>query len=86
MKDSLLRQLEHYYRLAQTVVLADKALLFPYQDAATHLNHIKNLEQLQEWILDNLPRAEASASQARRHTRHGTQDIRTWFPPQRAPD
>lgn len=86
LQNSLLPQLEHYYRLAQTVIQADKILLFPYQDAATHLAKTQNLEQLQEWILDNLPRAEASASQARRHSRNGTQDIRTWFPPPRAPE
>ena len=86
LQNLLLPQLEHYYRLAQRVIPVDKALLFPYQDATTHLDQTQNLEQLQEWILDNLPRAEASASQACRHSRNGTQDIRTWFPPPRAPD
>jgi hypothetical protein len=67
MKTSLLHQLEHYYRLSPSVVPVDRNLLFPHQHAARHLEQSSNLDQLQEWILDNLPRAEASADQAKLH-------------------
>ena len=79
LEATLLHQLEEYYNLRQTVVPFDRQLLFPYENAETHLQASKDLESLQEWILDHQPLAHASAQQALQNTIHGTQDIRPWL-------
>ena len=84
---TLQQQMEHYYSQRNAVLPADKALLFPYADANSHLKSASNLEQLQEWILDNIPRTQASALQATRQHLLGTRDIRAWLtPPIVSPD
>ena len=79
LQATISQQLEYYYAQQHTVLPADRPVLFPYENAMSHLQRQTNLEQLQEWILENLPRIQGSAAQAIQLHRLGNRDIRDWL-------